>query len=555
MVKGWAQDNSTNGGLTLSGAGTPVLFASPQGAGGASPSLMPYLDVTYAPSAASGGFNDINGPNKVMYGVSGSFSLTGDYGQSPEQPPALPKKFICLKASCGGNMGIHTVASTLGGSILRFSVNAFCPPDTTSNPSPYNVSYWSGLSATHGDFAGNGQQRQNVIAEILANIYSEHLTPIITFLAGNSAACENYLGYVTSDHKTKNPNYAYNWQQEMQSFVAAMQQAPTNLSSPSGETVGQALTDGRHFTYFEIGNEPDINSKSYFGTLPGDNNNYPPIFAAAASGLYTALNGTAAKSAYRVITAGMVEPSIKSTGGGPFSTPNNYTVAKNAINDATSGQVLKTPVAGDQKVPYGNLGFGVHPYNYATQNPDPYGYTGYWRNFYYLYCVNGGGIQPHTPPIDRTTCNHYNRTRQLDRMIRLWSTPIHGQPLPVVFTETNWSDEPNTVKDSAQACSNPTGCQAAYLVDLFTYLDDYCKLYYRNSCEKGDFSRFPVRVAWYRGADKAEAQGSITKPPVLGLYVGARSPKSAYIRDCVGRGPQSDTLGNFYHKHRRIPCY
>jgi len=158
-------------------------------------------------------------------------------------------------------MGIHTVASTLGGSVLRFSVNAYCPVDTTTNPN--YVGWWSLLDATHGDFAGNGQQRQNVIAEILANTYSEHLTPIITFLAGNSAACENYLGYLTSDHRTKNPNYAYNWRQEMQSFVTAMQQASTKLSSPSGETVGQALTDGRHFTYFEIGNEQNLNSESF----------------------------------------------------------------------------------------------------------------------------------------------------------------------------------------------------------------------------------------------------------------------------------------------------
>jgi len=81
LVRGWAQDGSTNGGLTLSGSGAPVLFSSPQGAGGTSPSLMPYLDVTYAPSAASGAFNDINGPNKVMYGVSGS--LFSDGGLRP----------------------------------------------------------------------------------------------------------------------------------------------------------------------------------------------------------------------------------------------------------------------------------------------------------------------------------------------------------------------------------------------------------------------------------------------------------------------------------------
>ena len=288
----------------------------------------------------------------------------------------------------------------------------------------------------------------------------------------------------------------------MQSFVAAMQQAPTKLSSPSGETVGQALTDGRHFTYFEIGNEQNFNSESFFGKSQGDNNNYPPIFAAAASGLYTALNGTAAKSAYRVITTGMVEPSISRTGSGPAKTPNNYNVAVNAINDAASGQVQKTPVPGDQKVPYGNLGFGVHPYNYATQNRDPYGYTGYWRNFYYLYCVYGGGIQPHTPPIDRTTCNHYNGSRQLDRMIRLWSTPIHGQPLPVVFTETNWSNEPNTVRDTAQACSNPTGCQATYLVDLFTYLHDKRCQQVNGKCSVNP-SNVPIRVAWHRASNVA----------------------------------------------------
>ena len=52
LAQQWAQDSTTNGGLTLVSGGAPVRFASPQGAGGDAPALAPYLDVTYAPAAS-----------------------------------------------------------------------------------------------------------------------------------------------------------------------------------------------------------------------------------------------------------------------------------------------------------------------------------------------------------------------------------------------------------------------------------------------------------------------------------------------------------------------
>jgi len=261
------------------------------------------------------------------------------------------------------------------------------------------------------------------------------------------------------------------------------------------------LTAGR-FIYFEIGNEENLRDKTYYGPS-STNNNYPPIFKAAAVGLHDAIVKQKIAVGYRILTSGPIEPSaIPSNKKGFCSdyTGNDTGVFNHDISLQAIGQAKgagTTPVLQDTQ-----LGYAVHPYNYSTYNPrTDTATTGYWQNFYHEYGVT------FLDPAGHGTYTRYNFyggiCRDLQSMIDVWTMPQYnrGKRLPLVFTEDNWSDHPNdpVIDDghSIQFCSYANGCEGAYIVDLFTWLYGHRGQYNTTNAPNSQ-----LRVAIYRGANK-----------------------------------------------------
>jgi hypothetical protein len=320
------------------------------------------------------------------------------------------------------------------------------------------------------------------------------------------------------------PQQAYigHWRNQMQDFVNTLE------SRLPPQWQGASLPS----TYFEIGNEQNINDIAYFGRA---GNYYPQLFQAAASGLYGALNAIHATT-YRIITDGVVRPATTDalapkkptpsgkyvcgeTNGPAAGQTTNHLVAVAAINDALQGN----PAQNEPAVPYTQLGLGVHPYHYTTAN------TYYWRNYYTEY-----GLMTYVNGERRLQRNGWpGRCGDLGAMVRLWSDGSHfigKHPLPVVFTEDNWSAQPLVALNPTnnQYCWDSTGCEGAYLVDLFTWLWD------THAAAKGaaQTATKQLRVMWYRGADKASSAipGGLD---LLGLYGAAGKGKSDFhLHDC-----------------------
>jgi len=196
---------------------------------------------------------------------------------------------------------------------------------------------------------------------------------------------------------------------------------------------------------------------------------------------------------------------------------------------------------GGAGVPYTQLGLGVHPYHFTTSN------TYYWRNYYTEY-----GIMTYTNSERMLQHNGWPGTcGDLGAMVRLWSDGsrfVMGQHrLPVVFTEDNWSAQPilQINPTNNQYCWYSDGCEAAYLVDLSTWLWDNR---YAASGAAGTATK-QLRVAWYRGADKASKviPGGLD---ILGLYGAAGNGKQDFhLHDCWREG----VLNNEYTEERSHP--
>jgi len=496
LVQGWVQDNSTTAGLTLMSGGAPARFASPLGAGVDAATTAPYLDITYATARRPHPPYYVDRATNI-YGVSGSFvSADSTAVSSGPIPGSTIKALSCGKRSiaCGGDTRVGAVRKDLAGSLIRIGVQMSC---TSTVPGP---TYWNsfGKQIAHGRESANINGNDS-ISNILTEAFKSNVVPIINFLLPDPAGDTSQMNSQCQLLGSGVSGYQDNWKSEINNFV-------NTVLVPLAPLIPRSLPSGYNgplpykFMYFEIGNEQNIHNQIYYGGFGNYKaNNYPLVFAAAAKGISAAIGGMFDPRAlnYRVLTAGMIEPTAQKTGmcqnpKTSFQDPDgggyNEDVAVQAIISATA-----------QGVSAANLGFAVHPYNYSTYfRTDPHPRTTYWTNYYHMYPAVVLGANG--PYADYNT--YPGVCRDLLFMTRLWTSDkrIRNQHLPLIFTEDNWSDFPQLLTQGpGQACGNPTGCSGAYLADLFTWLYDHPQFDITHP------SNSPLRVAWYRGAEKAAA--------------------------------------------------
>lgn len=317
IMQGWINDQTTNGGFTLTGSGTPVRFASPLGAGSDAPALTPYLDITYGPqsgtsgsfqamattaAATSGGPYQDNAP--FIYGVNGNVTKC---------PPST-------NPACGttdtGNIDVvgRNWPSGPGARLVR--INTGDLPCTNSDPG-YNA-----FQQTY---------------QLMAAAYNDKLTPdVVLGAAAPSSSCPTGL----TDNQ---------WYDDTTYFVQHMSDTNSPLRSyPSLPP-----------TYFEVGNEPNLPIKE----TPKYNGfqNYAERFYYATTGLYRALNTTysgqkKAGAYYRILTGGVKSPD-----------------GEKGCKSGTIGEIAlaiqKARANGPHgSVPTTNLGVAVHPYGFTTSS-------------------------------------------------------------------------------------------------------------------------------------------------------------------------------------------
>ncbi len=280
------------------------------------------------------------------------------------------------------------------------------------------------------------------------------------------------------------------WKAEVVNFVNYMQTA-----YPHNATI-----------YFEVGNEENYNANLY------NLNNYQFVFGAVAQGLQSQLDSYGFTS-YHILTGGMLNPTAYFNSTGSCTAPNgdvNATDASNAIMKAENSYNVSSA----------HLGVAVHPYHYDTNE------SYYWRNYYYQYGYGPSGGN-----------NSYAGTcGDLGGMVSLWQGLFPGMPL--VFTEINW-----TTSFPSGNCSDFTGCEGTYLVDLFTWLADH-----------QNFSNTSIRVLVYRGADKSVAPNTTKQD--LGLYQRDGSDKTVVIGACNnGAVLGSHSIASNYYNLRSGACY
>jgi len=569
LVQGWQRNDASNGGLTLTGSGTPLAFASALGAGTDSPTHAPVLDITYAPpAAATGAPVSAGSPSDPYYD-----SATSIYGIAGGVNPQPASK--CQPPVCGNSLALTAVRDSLGGSLYRITLNMNCQ-DTSRSPSrsalngsqPYGVAnpnYWS--TFTYRPVGADPFEHLVSVDRSVAAAFAKHLVPVIVFNTTDSTTCENFFG-LHHDQATANTTALQHWHDELQAFATYMT-----------SKLGNAFRS--HFVYYEILNEANLKSDAYFVhaytvqvsngrggmvTLPADDYNFAQIFGAAARGLSDGMQANGAPpSSYRILTGGLIEPAP--TDFCDYNAPggyaaNNHYVAAVAINTALANGIG-----------YSQLGFAVHPYNYNTYDHNPRtpggndtATTGYWRNYYHEYGTDGN------LHAGFTRYNGYPGVcRDLGKMIALWSGTRNlndnGHRLPIVFTEDNWSDQQtmqyrldphnvfrtppqpwggpgdpaphalSTITDindghANQHCANPDGCEAAYLADLFTWLYDHG---YAGGANHKPISQEPLRVLLFHGADGG------TSDDTLGVYGLGGRRKVAVIKQCPnlthGRSP------------------
>ncbi len=524
LVKQWARDGASNGGVTLQSAGTPVRFAGSLGTASADPSLAPYLDITYGPgpsgvkaqaalattmsapsaSATPGPFND---GAQTIYGESGSYTIHGEAGMS--QCSSAPHPDVtCPSIITGqyyGNLEPRAVKNKLGGQYIRFNAQLACPSYSQYGISTYapgrvwwNTNFDNPLKDSNGkvvlDSRGNPivsalNNEGDAGSIIVAAVKYDNEIPIIELTPN---------GGCPSDMKP------LLWYKQAQDFVQYL----------------YALIGTSRMVYFEIGNEPNGSSfrgytdgKAYDGVdaldaKPGQKADgtyhYPDVFAAATHGIQSAV---AQGSPYRILTGGMAAPTADRTRIGACQGTyysSNIVVAGNAVREAGqpfSAQKMQAyNVPGGPTVTSANLGVAVHPYGYDTPGR-------YWKNFYTTYNAYDNNPQNPDPAYRKRHLNVVNNgCERLDTMLSEWrnSKNIPGN-LPVILTETNWSS------DSFAA----TPAEGTYLADLFTWMYDHDYLYHTRTP-----SNSPLRALVFRGADDAS-------PDDLGIYQKDGGDKSA----------------------------
>lgn len=276
LVRQWAQAGVLNGSVTLVGTGTPVLFASSLGTGSHSPTLTPYLDITYAPPTA----HTIGGRHLAssrlnrslrwdpgvhsIWGIAGGHFLTDANGGCYE-----PNK------SCSSQLPVRTVAladtNHLGGSYIRFP--KIMSPCTGNISSP---AYW-----------------QDVYNQT-NTAFSDGVIPIVVLVRDANCA------YGSND-----------WYYGPYTLFR-------NMTVPANSLV-----------YIEIENEPNKSLGN-----PGFQSSYPGEFERAATGLYAANLDKGSPNNYKVLTGGLVSPVAQP--GNTSCNPDNaqITTIQNAIRSA-----------------------------------------------------------------------------------------------------------------------------------------------------------------------------------------------------------------------------
>jgi hypothetical protein len=227
--------------------------------------------------------------------------------------------------------------------------------------------------------------------------------------------------------------------------------------------------------YFEIGNEVNLDPAPYCIDLSltgcrngGWERGYAQVFGNAAAGIAAAMTAQGSDK-FRVVTAGMVHPTASSDCTDSFDPGHpNIDAAATAIHTAEGAPF---------NVPSRHLGVGIHPYRYNTDE------RSFWLNYYH----EGNG--------------YAGSCYDLQKMITLWSSTFDG--LPLIVSESNWSDSPTT----NPRCVALTSCEGTYLVDLFTWLYDHPV---KGRGSYADPATSQLRVAFFRGIDSANNP--------LGLY-------------------------------------
>lgn len=434
LVSQWVQNPKANGGLTLIGSGAPIHFASAVGMSDYSPAIAPYLEIVYGSRPAINPFYS-DGAQSI-FGISGAFGT-------------------CTTVQCGsaGPISINQVGPLhLSGNYIRVGAVLDC----------------NGGMPTAGP--GNSDTIVNILFSSPNSAYRNGVIPIVDFLPNDSC-----LQNLTPSA----------WQQQVTYFIDHMMYPRTSE------------------IYFEIGNEPSTTNgpvggpcgvPASYGEYGCNAQGYADRFAAAAQGIVTDLLDT--RTTYRILTAGMLQPTAQSDG---------CTDIAGHVNPIDAGAALHEAEAAPYSVKTIHLGGAVHPYSYntnETSNP------AYWRSYYHSYGSRGyGGV-----------------CEDLGTMIVNWTSEF--STMPVIFTEVNWSAQPTNIAGCPNDSSTlfTAGCAGTYLVDLFTWLYDH------NSDAMASSS--VIRVEWFRGIDADK---------ILGLYKNNAAEKPFNTGTC----PNNSAVAGF----------
>lgn len=576
LIQQWAQDGTTNGGVTLESSGAPVRFASPAGGGTADPAIGPYLDISLAVTGTAGGSGMSSlsplSPNAVapagynastnpyydtatfIYGEAGSYTADSLSTTGLNVLPSEAGGCSANGITCGsGQFRLSAAHHNIGAQYVRFSVQLACNSYTQhgiANPSAPGPAWWDTSDArplyTYTDANGShivDADPNNIgdTLQLLLGAVSYHLIPIVV-LQGNGQCPADMTPAM--------------WQSQVEDFVTSY------LYSYVGYPTSAPI-------YFEIGNEPNLASPQpgaglfsgnvplytndplgFYGNTP-NTYHFPSVFAYAARGLQAALQPTSNAykyTQYRILTGGMFAPSsntnpaICNGQNNVFDFYDDVFSAGQAINAAVnSGAQIPGPV-----VPRAHLGVAVHPYGYTL----PRG-SGFFKNYYTL--------KDTTLPAPQQT-RGYSACQDIGGMLRIWSgagtyhgsTPAFSgqsynfQGLPVFISEVNYQ--------AGKIASNDHNVvEGAYLADLFTWLYDQKCQRYKGRCDptRGiDPSLTPLRVTWFRGVDSLGDDD-------LGLYDIKGNDKDMALPFCRNHAIKKTghSLAHNYYYLRNGACY
>jgi len=386
LVQGWVRDNTTNGGLTLVGAGDGLArFTSPLGAGGGDPNAVPYLDVA-AGEAGTGSAGqranaavapDIPIPPPVpfngdgasnIYGVSGGFTADGPLAAGGAAVP-VERDPTCYNyatgkntnnISCGLRLGgairVSAVVGKLNASFVRFNVNLACNEQiayTDSQGTSYanrinaaapGPAWWGSDNAMPLRFV-SGPHANEAVWTVSSRYWIHSAIPPNKLRDANLVAADvqdrgGLPGMLTALARYRNriipiidvtANGYCNYHSG-----APNENTPSLWYNQVRDLVKYIHDRGATLpmVYFEIGNEvnagyPKPRNSNYSDGRFWDGTDgtfhYEDVFAAAARGLNQALPQYGYRN-YRIVTAGMVGPSANvglASGGKPYCT-NDY---------------------------------------------------------------------------------------------------------------------------------------------------------------------------------------------------------------------------------------